>query len=113
MSTDAESLPIAVLISGRGSNLQALIDAMADGSMPAHIAVVLSNNADAGGLQRAKDAGIPVEVLSHRDYADRESYDNALYAVLQRYEPGLVVLAGCDVAAAPVEVDLEHAFFRF
>ena len=60
---------IAVLISGRGSNLQALIDAIADGRLAAEIAVVISNKADAYGLERAGAAGIPTLTIGHRDYA--------------------------------------------
>ncbi len=85
-------LRVLVLISGSGSNLQALIDAQADA--PYRIVAVISNVADAFGLERARRAGIPAEVLSHRVYGDRAAYDQALGDLIDRYEPGLVVLAG-------------------
>jgi len=86
-------LPIVVLISGSGSNLQAIIDS-AQGDLPVEIRAVVSNRADAYGLERARIAGIPVRVLSHQGYADRESYDEALMALIDSYQPQLVVLAG-------------------
>lgn len=85
---------IAVLISGEGRNLQALIDACADRRIAGRIVVVISNRADAGGLARAQRAGIPTEVVAHRDYASRERYDATLLARLQAHAPDLVVLAG-------------------
>ncbi|WP_020650789.1 phosphoribosylglycinamide formyltransferase [Solimonas variicoloris] len=85
---------IAVLISGEGRNLQALIDACAAGRIDGRIVVVLSNRADAGGIARALRAGIAVELLSHRDYASREAYDTALVSRLAAYRPDIVVLAG-------------------
>lgn len=86
-------LPIVVLLSGSGSNLQAIIDA-AQGDLPVDIRAVISNRADAYGLERARNAGIPARVLSHQEYADRESYDEALMALIDSYQPQLVVLAG-------------------
>lgn len=86
-------LPIVVLLSGSGSNLQAIIDA-AQGDPPVEIRAVISNRADAYGLERARSAGIPARVLSHQEYADRESYDEALMALIDSYQPQLVVLAG-------------------
>jgi phosphoribosylglycinamide formyltransferase-1 len=87
-------LPVVVLISGGGSNLQALIDGAADGYLPIDIRAVISNEADAFGLERARRADIPTEVLSHRDFPNREGYDSALAALIDRFAPGLVVLAG-------------------
>ncbi|HEX22873.1 MAG TPA: phosphoribosylglycinamide formyltransferase [Chromatiales bacterium] len=87
-------LPIVVLISGSGSNLQAIIDAAARGDLPVEIRAVISNRADARGLQRAADAGIATEVLNHKAFASREDYDRALMTLIDRFEPGLVVLAG-------------------
>lgn len=87
-------LKVAVLISGRGSNLQALIDAAREPGHPAEIALVLSNRADAGGLQLAAAAGIATAVVPHRDYPDRESFEAALDARLCAAEIGLVCLAG-------------------
>jgi phosphoribosylglycinamide formyltransferase-1 len=85
---------LGVLISGRGSNLQAIIDATARGALDATIAVVISNRADAAGLARARAAGIPAVVLSHRAYATRAEYDRALVAELQARGVALVCLAG-------------------
>ena len=88
---------LGVLISGRGSNLQAIIDAVAEGRLDARIAVVISNRADARGLDRAKSAGIETLVLDHRDrsrFPTREDYDRAVVAELKTREVGLVCLAG-------------------
>jgi len=85
---------LGVLISGRGSNLQALIDAIADGRLAASIVVVISNRDDAGGLERARAAGIETLVLSHRAFASRDDYDHALATELQARDVGLVCLAG-------------------
>jgi phosphoribosylglycinamide formyltransferase-1 len=92
--TSVPKLKLGVLISGRGSNLQALIDATTDASYPAEIALVISNRADAGGLQRAVDAGIRTLVIPHKDFTNRESFDAALDNALCEAEVGLVCLAG-------------------
>ena len=84
---------VVVLISGSGSNLQALIDSTAPGN-PVHISAVISNRADAFGLKRAEAAGIPVKALDHKLYADRESFDLALIDCIDSYGAELVVLAG-------------------
>jgi len=84
----------AILISGRGSNLQALIDAAADPAYPAEIALVLSNVADAQGLARAGNAGIPTETISHRGHATRESFDAEIDKALRAHGIELVALAG-------------------
>lgn len=88
------SARLAVLISGEGRNLQAIIDACADGRIAGQIVVVLSNRADAGGIARAQRAGIPVELISHCDYANREAFDAAMLERLAPYRPDVVVLAG-------------------
>jgi phosphoribosylglycinamide formyltransferase-1 len=85
---------IGVLISGRGSNLQALIDAVADGRLRAEIAVVIANRADAAGLQRARTAGIETVTLPHRDYPSRDAFERALVAELRARDVALVCLAG-------------------
>jgi phosphoribosylglycinamide formyltransferase-1 len=85
---------IAVLISGRGSNLQALIDAVRDRRLDATIAVAVSNRAGAQGLERASAAGIPAVALPHRDYASREAFETALVAELRARDVSLVCLAG-------------------
>jgi phosphoribosylglycinamide formyltransferase-1 len=87
-------LSVGVLISGSGSNLQALIDRIADGTVPARLALVISNRADAFGLQRARLAGIPTRVIDHREFPDRVSFDRAMIAALQEYGVELVCLAG-------------------
>jgi phosphoribosylglycinamide formyltransferase-1 len=85
---------IGVLISGRGSNLQALIDAVQSGRLNSRIAVVISNRANASGLLRAEAAGIPTLVLDHRAYGSRDEYDAALAAALRQHAVTLVCLAG-------------------
>ncbi|MFI8481518.1 phosphoribosylglycinamide formyltransferase [Pseudomonas sp. NPDC078700] len=84
---------VVVLLSGSGSNLQALIDSL-DSSSSARICAVISNRADAYGLERAKVAGIATEVLDHRQYESRESFDKALMENIDAHAPDLVVLAG-------------------
>ena len=85
---------VGVLISGRGSNLQAIIDAVADRRLDATIAVVISNRADAQGLERARRAGIETCYLDHRGYPSRADYDRALVSELRARDVGLVCLAG-------------------
>ena len=85
---------LGVLISGRGSNLQAIIDAIANGRLAATIAVVVSNKPDAVGLDRARVSGIDTVLVEPRAFTSRETYDAALIDVLQRYDVGLVCLAG-------------------
>lgn len=87
-------LKVGVLISGRGSNLQALIDACADPAFPAEIVLVLSNKADAFGLERARTAGIPASVVSHRDFADKPGFEAAMDSALRSAGVELVCLAG-------------------
>jgi phosphoribosylglycinamide formyltransferase 1 len=96
---------LGVLISGRGSNLQALLDAIAEGRLDATVAVVISNKAVAYGLERARAAGIATAVLSHRDYASRDDYDRALVAELRARDVGLVCLAGFMRLLSPVFVN--------
>jgi phosphoribosylglycinamide formyltransferase-1 len=84
----------AVLISGRGSNLQALIDACAEPEFPAEIVVVISNVSTAFGLERANKAGIETEVIRHRDYPSREAFDAALHERLLAAGAEFVCLAG-------------------
>ncbi len=81
---------IVILISGRGSNLQALLEAR----LPCRVAAVISNRANAGGLQIAQQHGIPTAVLEHRNYTDRESFDVALAELIDTFHPDFVVLAG-------------------
>lgn len=85
---------VVVLISGSGSNLQALIDAQAHDALGGEIVAVISNRPDAHGLVRAREAGIEAVLLPHREYDSREAYDGALIKVIDRHEPDLIVLAG-------------------
>ncbi|MCB1737319.1 MAG: phosphoribosylglycinamide formyltransferase [Gammaproteobacteria bacterium] len=87
-------LPVVVLISGGGSNLQALIDAIEDGALKVEIRAVISNRGDALGLKRAERAGIPAIVLDNHAFPDRDAYEARLRALIDRFAPGLVVLAG-------------------
>lgn len=84
----------AVLISGSGTNLQALIDETASGKLDLELSVVLSNRPDAAGLERARKAAISTECLRHQDYPARAQFDAALVKTLDEYEPDLVILAG-------------------
>lgn len=85
---------IVVLISGGGTNLQALIDAARDAKFPGRIVGVISNKPEAGGLARAQQATIPNETLDHRTFDSRDSFDQALMTRIDSYQPDLVVLAG-------------------
>lgn len=87
-------MPVVILISGGGSNLQSIIDATQAGELPIDIRAVISNKADAYGLQRAKKAGIHTEVVNHRNYSGREDFDLALQEAIDAHQPALVILAG-------------------
>ncbi|CAM3979254.1 phosphoribosylglycinamide formyltransferase [Vreelandella rituensis] len=89
-----EKRRVVVLISGNGSNLQALIDAQSHDRLSGEIVAVVSNEAGAYGLKRAHEAGIDAVALPHREYDSREAYDSALITVIERHEPDLIVLAG-------------------
>lgn len=94
MSNALNPLRVVVLISGSGSNLQALIDGVASGDLPIEIVAVISNRPEVMGLTRAHNAGIPTLVLDHKNYATREAFDSELMRTIDAYIPGLVVLAG-------------------
>ncbi|MCK4865114.1 MAG: phosphoribosylglycinamide formyltransferase [Gammaproteobacteria bacterium] len=95
MSHDLVSpIRLVVLISGNGSNLQAIIDDITNNNLPAKIVAVISNKADAYGLERAKKAGIEQRVLSHKDFSNRNQYDLALKELIDGYQPDLIILAG-------------------
>jgi phosphoribosylglycinamide formyltransferase-1 len=85
---------MVVLISGGGSNLQAIMDAVACGDIPGEIRAVISNRPEAYGLQRARRTGIPTEMVDERRYPDRRAFDQALRAHIETYRPALVILAG-------------------
>ena len=100
----ARQLPIGVLISGGGTNLQAIIDAIETKRLDAAIKLVLSNKVDAYGLVRAKNHGIATEILDHRKYSSRETYDEAVVDLLRAHGVELVVLAGFMRLLSPVFV---------
>ena len=88
------ALPVVVLISGRGSNLKAILDAVAHDNLPVSIRAVITNRPQAPGLQFARAAGVPTLELDHRQFPTRDSFDTALMEAIDRDAPGLVVLAG-------------------
>jgi phosphoribosylglycinamide formyltransferase 1 len=96
---------LGVLISGRGSNLKAIIDAIDQRRLDASIAVVISNRAEAAGLEHARRAGIETLVISHRGYPTREDYDRVLVRTLQDRDVALVCLAGFMRVLSPVFVE--------
>lgn len=98
---------LGVLISGRGSNLQAILAAIRRGDLDATVAVVISNRADAPGLGLARTSGIATEVLDHRAFRARADYDTALVECLRQHDVGLVCLAGFMRLLGPAFV---HAF---
>ena len=89
-----QTCDVVVLLSGTGSNLQALIDSTRTGDSPVRIAAVISNRSDAYGLQRARDAGIDTRSLDHKAFDGREAFDSALIELIDAFNPKLVVLAG-------------------
>ncbi|WP_339468052.1 MULTISPECIES: phosphoribosylglycinamide formyltransferase [unclassified Pseudomonas] len=89
-----QTCDVVVLLSGTGSNLQALIDSTRTGDSPVRIAAVISNRSDAYGLQRARDAGIDTRALDHKAFEGREAFDSALIELIDAFNPKLVVLAG-------------------
>ncbi len=100
----ARQTPIGVLISGSGSNLQAIIDAIEEKRLDAFIQVVISNREDAFGLVRAKKHNIPTEVLDHKNFSSREAFDQALVKILQAQQVELVILAGFMRLLSPIFV---------
>jgi phosphoribosylglycinamide formyltransferase 1 len=85
---------LGVLVSGSGTNLQAILDATRAGVLDAQVNIVLSNEPNARALERAKESGVPTRVISHRDFANRAAFDSALAAALREAEVTYVVLAG-------------------
>ena len=104
-ASSAGSRRLGVLISGRGSNLKAIIDAIAGGTLDASITVVISNRADAPGLDHAHRAAIETLVLSHKAFASREDYDRAMVRELNQRGVALICLAGFMRLLSPVFVD--------
>jgi phosphoribosylglycinamide formyltransferase-1 len=101
----SKKLRIGALASGGGTNLQAIIDRCQDGGLDADIVLVISNNPDAGALERARRAGIAVRCIDHRLFAGREAFDAALVQALREAEVDLVILAGFMRIITPVFVD--------
>lgn len=98
-------LRLGVLVSGRGSNLQSIMDACQRGETKAEVVVVLSDNPDAYGLVRAQNAGIDTHVVKPSDYPDRDSHNAAMAEILERYNVGLICLAGYMRVLAPSFVE--------
>ena len=101
-----KKIRLGVLISGRGSNLQAIIDASAREEVPAEVVVVISNNPEAYGLERARRHNIPAVVIDHRKFKDKNTYELEMVKVLKEYQVDLVCLAGYMRIVGPVL--LEH-----
>ncbi len=95
-------IKLGALVSGGGTNLQAILDAIGRGELDAAMTVVVSNRAEAGALERARRAGVPAEVVSHRDFPTREAFDAALVDTLRRHGVECVVLAGFMRIVTPV-----------
>lgn len=105
-----EKLSVVILISGQGTNLQTMIDAAAANShrLPIKILAVISNEPNAFGAKRARTAGIPTHIVSHKDFASREQFEAALQDKIDRYQPQLVVLAGFMRKLTPAFVAHYH-----
>jgi phosphoribosylglycinamide formyltransferase 1 len=111
--TESKSRNIGVLISGRGSNLQALIDAIAERRLDARIAIVISNREDAAGLARAAAAGIETLVIDHRAFGSRDHFDTEVANALRRRDVALVCLAGfMRLVGAPLLDAFPHAILN-
>ena len=102
---DQRPARLAILISGRGSNMQAFIDACGRGDLNASIALVLRNNPGAAGLTHAASAGITTACIDHREYDSREAFDAAMVAEISRHDPDLVILAGFMRILTPVFIE--------
>lgn len=94
MITQENRFPLVVLVSGNGSNLQAILDAITQGILNAEVRAVISNEPNAYALTRARNIGIVTEILSHRNFSTRTDYDAALIKLIERYQPNLIALAG-------------------
>jgi phosphoribosylglycinamide formyltransferase-1 len=102
LSGDGRTL--GILISGRGSNMQAILDAIRRGELDARVGVVVSNVASAAGLARAQEAGVPTTVIDHKGFSSREAFDRAVIDELKRREVDLVCLAGFMRLLSPLFV---------
>jgi len=103
-----QTLPIVVLISGRGSNLEAIIEATRRGELPVDICAVISNRPDAAGIEISRQAGIETVVVDHACYSDRARFDATLQTTIDSFNPGLVVLAGFMRILTPGFVNHYH-----
>ncbi len=92
--TSANKASIVILISGRGSNMKSIVEAIKTGSLDTNVAAVISNRPDAAGLDYAKQENIPTAVIDHKQFASRELFDQAMAKEIDSYTPNLVVLAG-------------------
>lgn len=101
----ADKINLAVLISGRGSNLQALIEACEQDHFPARITVVISNKSDAGGLKRAEKHDIPTLVIPHKEFASRDAFEDALIKAIVPYDIDVICLAGFMRVLTPHFID--------
>ena len=104
-ATHDNPLAVVVLISGNGSNLQAIMDFIQQQALPIEIKAVISNQAGAYGLTRAKKAGIQTRVVDHRDHDSRDDFDQALQACIDTYQPDLIILAGFMRILTPAFVE--------
>jgi phosphoribosylglycinamide formyltransferase-1 len=98
-------LDLGVLISGRGSNLQAILDAISTGELDARVRLVISNRPGVQGLARAEAAGVPTCVVNHKDFASRQAFDAAMVEALRRHDVSWIVLAGFMRIVTPVLLD--------
>ncbi|MBB5217236.1 phosphoribosylglycinamide formyltransferase-1 [Parapusillimonas granuli] len=94
-----------VLISGRGSNMQAIVNALRERALPAEVCAVIANRADAAGLAWARQQGLATQVVAHRDYASRDDFDAALAAAIDAHDPHYVLLAGFMRVLTPAFVE--------
>jgi phosphoribosylglycinamide formyltransferase-1 len=100
----ADGRTLGILISGRGSNMQAILDAIRQGELDARVGIVVSNVASAAGLARAQEAGVPTTVIDHKRFSSREAFDQAVVDELQKCEVDLVCLAGFMRLLSPLFV---------
>jgi len=99
-------IKLAVLVSGNGSNFQAILDAIEAGRLPnSHVACLISNKSDAFALERARKHNVTTIVLDHKAYPDRQAYDTALVELLRQHEVDLVILAGFMRLLSPIMID--------
>ncbi len=108
MSQQAKKKSIVVLVSGNGSNLQAILDHIEQGKIDGKVTAVIANKAAAYGLTRAKNANVPAIFIDHKSFEDRHSYDQALITQIDQYQPDLIVLAGFMRILTPEFVEHYH-----